>query len=183
MAMVFDDDEPIRFRTLVWLNLGAGDPVRVLSRTLTRHSVFLEYTGQVAKESVEMVFPESETHEEVNHLTGRVTRRCRDGIWVCFNTRADSGVEGRKQHASRLESQRRGALHPESARRRSRVGLRGARKIRSIVRHSGARAVGRRIGMPPPGDPMQQRPEPNAEQKTGSPDAHEGAARRHAGGH
>jgi hypothetical protein len=84
------DDHRIRFRNVMWLNTGDGVPVKVLSRTLSSSSVFVEYTGRLNRDSVEMIFPELDSDAGPNRIQGRVIGRCRDGIWVCFNRHAET---------------------------------------------------------------------------------------------
>lgn len=89
------DDDCVRFRSVIWLKLGEGLPVKVVTRTLSGTSVFLEYTGRLSADWVEMVFPDSDSYGSESHVMGRVTRRCRDGIWVCFNSQLQSMAESR----------------------------------------------------------------------------------------
>ncbi len=93
------DEECLRFRSVIWLKLGEGHPVKVVTRRLSGSSVFLEYTGRLSDDLVEMVFPDSESYGAESRVTGRVTQRCRDGIWVCFNSHLQALPESWQQSA------------------------------------------------------------------------------------
>lgn len=96
--MHYCDDQRIRFRNVMYLNTGDGVPVKVLSRTLSSNSVFVEYTGRLSQDSVEMVFPEVEPDAAPNRIMGRVIGRCRDGIWVCFHRHRHAGMPATQGH-------------------------------------------------------------------------------------
>jgi|GEM_PF-1116426 len=91
--MKHHDDECIWLRTDVLLDTGDGAPARVQTRKLCRSGVFLEYTGPLSGQSVEVVFPEAYSPEGGCRLVGMVTRRWSDGVWIRFSSGLRSAAE------------------------------------------------------------------------------------------
>ena len=86
-------DDCIWVRTNVMLGSGGLPAACVETRQLCRNGVFLEYTGALADEAVEIVFPEPYSDSDGHHLLGTVTQRWPDGIWVRFRDNSLSSVE------------------------------------------------------------------------------------------
>jgi hypothetical protein len=96
--MKYDDDDCIWLRTDVMLDTGDGSPTQVQTRKLCRSGVFLEYTGPVKNQSVEIVFPEPYSPEDGCRLFGVVTRRWPDGLWIRFRNDLRSAAEMMMRH-------------------------------------------------------------------------------------
>ena len=79
------DDEGVWIRTEVLLAPGYERPTLVKTRRLSGHGAFLEYTGLIVGQSVEIVFPMPYGDGDGYHLVGTVTHRWSDGVWVAFN--------------------------------------------------------------------------------------------------
>lgn len=87
------DDEGIFVRTDVWLIVGQRAPVKVQTRTLSEDGVFLEFTGPLRENVVEVIFHDPGTHDGESHKIGKVVGRWPDGISVRFNHRLRSASE------------------------------------------------------------------------------------------
>lgn len=85
--MNMNDEECIQVRTDVWLHIGEDAPIKVQTRKLCRDGVFLEYTGSLAKGSVNVVFPDGGDPSLAgsSHVSGTVTWRWPDGVWIGFD--------------------------------------------------------------------------------------------------
>ena len=85
--MNISDEEGIRVRTDVWLQIGEDAPIKVKTRTLCLNGVFLEYTGRIAGRSVDVIFPDGgdPTLQGNSHISGTVAWRWSDGIWIDFD--------------------------------------------------------------------------------------------------
>jgi hypothetical protein len=85
--MNISDEEGIRVRTDVWLQIGEDAPIKVKTRTLCLNGVFLEYTGRIAGRSVDVIFPDGgdPTLKGNSHISGTVAWRWPDGIWIDFD--------------------------------------------------------------------------------------------------
>lgn len=85
--MNISDEEGIRVRTDVWLQIGADAPIKVKTRTLCLNGVFLEYTGRIVGRSVDVIFPDGgdPTLQGNSHISGTVAWRWPDGIWIDFD--------------------------------------------------------------------------------------------------
>jgi hypothetical protein len=92
-TMSRSDDEGIFVRTDVWLIVGQRAPVRVKTRTLSEDGVFLEFTGPLRENEVEVIFDDAGTHDGESHKIGKVVQRWPDGISVRFNRRLRSASE------------------------------------------------------------------------------------------
>jgi hypothetical protein len=86
-------DEGIFVRTDVWLIVDQRAPVKVQTRTLSEDGVFLEFTGLLRGNEVEVIFHDPGTHDGESHKIGRVVQRWPDGISVRFNRRLRSASE------------------------------------------------------------------------------------------
>jgi hypothetical protein len=96
--MKYPDDDCIWLRTEVLLDTGDGPPVPVQTRKLCRSGVFLEYSGPIASQSVEIVFPEPHVGEGGCSLYGMVTRKWSDGVWIRFSSDLRSAAEMMMRH-------------------------------------------------------------------------------------
>lgn len=85
--MTVSDEDCIRVRTEVWLRIGENPPIKVQTRKLCRDGVFLEYTGPLAGRSVGGLFPDGAEPAlaENSHISGTVTWRWPDGVWIGFD--------------------------------------------------------------------------------------------------
>ncbi len=85
--MNISDEECIRVRTEVWLRIGEDAPIKVQTRKLCRDGVFVEYTGPLAKRSVDVVFPDGgdPSFAGNSRVSGTVTWRWPDGVWIGFD--------------------------------------------------------------------------------------------------
>ena len=85
--MNISDEEGIRVRTDVWLQIGADAPIKVKTRTLCLNGVFLEYTGRITGRSVDVIFPDGgdPTLQGNSHISGTVAWCGPDGIWIGFD--------------------------------------------------------------------------------------------------
>lgn len=85
--MNISDEECIRVRTEVWLKIGENAPIKVQTRKLCPDGVFLEYTGPLAGRSVDVLFPDGGDPALAgnSHVSGTVTWRWPDGVWVGFD--------------------------------------------------------------------------------------------------
>ena len=93
LTMSRSDNEGIFVRTDVWLIVGQRAPVRVKTRTLSEDGVFLEFTGPLRGNEVEVIFQDPGTHDGESHKIGKVVERWPDGISVRFNRRLRSASE------------------------------------------------------------------------------------------
>lgn len=96
--MKHHDDECIWLRTEVLLDTGQGPPTRVQTRKLCRSGVFVEYTGPIAGQSVEIIFPEPYSREGGRRLLGMIARRWADGVWIRFSRDLRSSSEMMMRH-------------------------------------------------------------------------------------
>ncbi|AGA33667.1 hypothetical protein TVNIR_2006 [Thioalkalivibrio nitratireducens DSM 14787] len=87
------DDECIWVRTDVWLDTGDGLPVKVQTRKLCNSGAFIEYTGPIDDDAVEIIFPEFGSDDGGQHVFGVVAGRWPDGIWVRFQRDLRSSSE------------------------------------------------------------------------------------------
>ena len=87
------DDEGIFVRIDVWLIVGQRAPVRVNTRNLSEDGVFLEFTGPLRGNEVEVIFQDPGTPDGESHNIGKVVERWLDGISVRFNRRLRSASE------------------------------------------------------------------------------------------
>jgi len=93
LPMSRSDDEGIFVCTDVWLIVGQRAPVRVKTRTLSEDGVFLEFTGPLRGNEVEVIFHDPGTHNGESHKIGKVVERWPGGISVRFNRRLRSASE------------------------------------------------------------------------------------------
>jgi hypothetical protein len=93
LIMARQDDDGIFVRMYVWLIVGQQVPIKVQTRTLSPDGVFLEFTGPLGQDEVEVIFPDPGTHDGESHKKGRVVQRRPDGISVRFNRRLRSASE------------------------------------------------------------------------------------------
>jgi len=98
--MKHHDDECIWLRTDVLLDTGDGPPARAQTRKLCRSGVFLEYSGPINRQSVEVIFPEPYSPEGGQRLFGMVTRRWADGVWIRFSSDLRSAAEMLMRHGT-----------------------------------------------------------------------------------
>ena len=87
------DDDGIFVCMKVWLIVGQGAPIQVQTRTLSEDGVFLEFTGALREDEVEVIFPDPGTHDGESHRIGRVIQRWPDGISVHFDQKLRSASE------------------------------------------------------------------------------------------
>lgn len=80
------DEDGIFVRMSVWLLAGHRAPIEVQTRTLSQDGVFLEFTGPLKEDEVEVIFPDPGTHDGESHRVGMVVHRRPDGISVRFNS-------------------------------------------------------------------------------------------------
>jgi hypothetical protein len=85
--MRISDEECIRVRTDVWLQIGEDAPIKVQTRKLCLDGVFLEYTGRISGRSVDVIFPDGGDPALAgnSHVSGTVTWRWPDGVWIGFD--------------------------------------------------------------------------------------------------
>lgn len=85
--MNISDEECVRVRTDVWLRIGQQEPIKVQTRKLCRDGVFVEYTGRIGASTVDVIFPDGGdlTLEGNSHVSGTVTWRWPDGVWIGFD--------------------------------------------------------------------------------------------------
>lgn len=87
------DDECVWLRLGVLLDPGDGPMIEVQTRKLCRMGIFLEYSGEVAFESVNIIFPDPYARAGKCRLPGVVTRRYPDGVWIRFRHELRSATE------------------------------------------------------------------------------------------
>ena len=87
------DDECVWLRLSVLLDPGDGPMIEVQTRKLCRMGIFLEYSGPIAFESVNIIFPEPYFRDGRRRLPGVVTSRCSDGVWIRFRHELRSATE------------------------------------------------------------------------------------------
>lgn len=87
------EEECIWLRADAWLTCGDGRPVKVQTRKFCRGGVFLEVCWPVPQDRVEVVFPDPTARGGGRRISGTVTRRVPDGIWVQFNNQLRSTSE------------------------------------------------------------------------------------------
>lgn len=78
-------EECIWIRAAVLLAPGYERPTVIQTRRLSNSGVFLECTGPIAGQSVEIVFPTPYCNGDGYHLFGTVTHRWSDGVWISFS--------------------------------------------------------------------------------------------------
>lgn len=87
------EEECIWLRADAWLTWGDSRPMKVQTRKFCRGGVFLEVSGPVPHDRVEVVFPDPTARGGGRRIGGTVTRRVHDGIWVQFNDQLRSSSE------------------------------------------------------------------------------------------
>lgn len=107
------DDDGIFVRMSVWLLAGQRAPIEVKTRTLSQDGVFLEFTGSLKEDEVEVIFPDPGTHNGESHKMGKVIQRRPDGISVRFNRslRSVSEVLMRNTLVQTVRKEHRGLAH------------------------------------------------------------------------
>lgn len=96
--MQHHNDECIWLRTEVLLDTGDGPPARVQTRKLCRSGVFVEYTGPITGQTVQITFPEPHSREGGRRMFGMVAHRWSDGVWIRFSRDLRSSAELMMRH-------------------------------------------------------------------------------------
>jgi len=84
------DDEGIFVRIDVWLIVGQRAPVRVNTRTLSEDGVFLEFTGPLRGNEVEVIFQDPGTPDGESHKIGKVVGRA---LQACLRKAGNGGEQ------------------------------------------------------------------------------------------
>ncbi len=87
------DEDCIWVRAEARLIAGMGQTLKVETRKICRNGVFLETTWPAECQSVEVILPDPAARNGGHLISGSVTKRWPDGIWVEFNKALRSPVE------------------------------------------------------------------------------------------
>jgi len=92
-VMAMSDEDCIWVRAEAWLIAGTGKTLKVETRKICRNGVFLETTWPAEYQLVEVILPDPAARNGGHLISGSVTKRWADGIWVEFNKALRSPVE------------------------------------------------------------------------------------------